>query len=117
MSDHDFTHASEIADQAELELAIYLRAAQKCLGFRDPLHTGHIWIDTLESIEWPSREHEKLFRRVTILAMLQLFRNATETSVMPTRTSSVPLTAGERPEQESIHLHHSQRAKEFLCRN
>ena len=74
MSDDDFAHASAIAGQAEHEVAIYLRAAHECLGFCDPLRSGQVWIDTLESLEWPTRDYEKFFRRVTVLAVLQLFR-------------------------------------------
>jgi hypothetical protein len=42
MSGDDFAYASAIARQAEHELVIYLRAADQCLGFRDPLHSGHV---------------------------------------------------------------------------
>jgi hypothetical protein len=56
--DGDFGHASAIADQAERELAVYLRVVHECLGCRDPLLSGHVWIEALESLEWPTREHE-----------------------------------------------------------
>jgi hypothetical protein len=55
MSGDDFTYTLAIARQAEHELASYLHAADQCRGLRDPLHSGHIWIDTLESLVWPAR--------------------------------------------------------------
>ena len=78
MFDGDFGHASAIADQAERELAVYLRVVHECLGCRDPLLSGHVWIDALESLEWPTREHERVFRRVTILAICQLIGHSAD---------------------------------------
>ena len=117
MSGDDFAYASAIARQAEHELVIYLRAADQCLGFRDPLHSGHVWIDTLESIEWPTREYEKFFRRVTILAILQLFRHSAHTSVGVARMSLASYIRVEILEQESSLANHSQKVKELLSPN
>jgi hypothetical protein len=72
MSDDEFALASEIADLAERELAAYLWVVHECLGCRNSLQSGHVWIDTLESLEWPKRERERFFRRLTILSICQL---------------------------------------------
>jgi len=88
MSGDDCTYASAIARQAEHELMIYLGAVNECLGFRDPLSSGHVWIDVLESLEWPTLEHEKFFRRVTVLAILRLLRRPADTTVSAARMSA-----------------------------
>ena len=94
-----------------------LSAADQCLGCRDPLHSGHIWIDTLESLEWPTQEHKKFFRRVTVLAVRQLFRYSADTSVSLARTSLDSCIRVEILEQESSLPNHSQKVKEPLCPN
>jgi hypothetical protein len=61
MSGDDFTYTLAIARQAEHELASYLHAVDQCLGLRDPLHSGHIWIDALESLVWPRESMRNSF--------------------------------------------------------
>ncbi|QMV17955.1 hypothetical protein GOB94_04050 [Granulicella sp. 5B5] len=113
----DFTQVSVVADQAEHELALYLRVVHDYLGLRDPLHSGHLWIDILQSLEWPTRGHEDFFRCVTILAVLQLHHHQADVSITPAHSAFNRWTTINLLSQERIQFDHLQQAKEFTCRN
>jgi hypothetical protein len=65
-----------IKKQAECEMAAFLKATADLVGHRGLLRAGDAWIRAMESIEWPSQNYEKFFRRVTILAISRLLANS-----------------------------------------
>ncbi len=64
-----------IKKQAECEMAAFLKATGDLVGHRGLLPAGDGWIRAMESLEWPSQNYEKFFRRVTILAISRLLAN------------------------------------------
>jgi hypothetical protein len=113
----EFTQASAVAAQAERELALYLRVAHNYPGFHDLLASGHLWIDILKSLEWPTRGHEDFFRHVTILALLQLHHHSAGVSITSAHSAFNRWTTINLLNQERIQFNHLQQAKEFTCRN
>src|SRR6266700_2456876 len=65
-----------IKKQAECEMAAFLKATADLVGDRGHLRAGDGWIRAMESLEWPSQNHKKFFRRVTILAISRLLANS-----------------------------------------
>ena len=65
-----------IKKQAECEMAAFLKATADLVGHRCLLRAGEAWIRAMESLEWPSQNYDKFFRRVTILAIFGLLANS-----------------------------------------
>lgn len=72
----NFVSSLTMEDQAERELAAFLRAASEFAGHDDVSRAGDTWLQTMETIDCPDENHEKFFRRVTILAISQLLANS-----------------------------------------
>jgi len=68
----NFVSSLAMEAQAERELAAFLRAASEFAGHDVVGRAGDTWLQTMESIDCPDENHEKFFRRVTILAISQL---------------------------------------------
>lgn len=68
-----YEHSSlqAIHNQAERELAAFLRVATVVLGQSDA-EAADSWLQTLESLDWPTGDYGRFFRRVTIMAIRQL---------------------------------------------
>lgn len=60
-----------IHKQAERELAAFLKAATVVLGQSDA-QAGDTWLRMMEALDWPSGNHGRFFRRVTLLAIREL---------------------------------------------
>ncbi len=58
------------------KMAAFLKAMADLVGHRGLLRAGDAWIRAMESLEWPSHNYEKFFRRVTILAISRLLANS-----------------------------------------
>jgi len=65
-----------IKKQAECEMAAFLKATADLVDDRGLLRAGEAWIRAMESLEWPNKNYDKFFRRVTILAIVRLLANS-----------------------------------------
>jgi hypothetical protein len=65
-----------IKKQAECEMAAFLKATVDLVGHRGLSRAGEAWIRAMESLEWPNKNYDKFFRRVTILAIFRLLANS-----------------------------------------
>jgi hypothetical protein len=61
-----------ITGQAEREMTAFLHATAEVFGRDGAPPAGEAWLRTMESLDWPCENHEKFFRRVSILAISQL---------------------------------------------
>jgi hypothetical protein len=61
-----------IERQAEREMTAFLRATAEDFGSERSRQAGDSWLHAMHSLAWPRDNHERFFRRVTILAMSQL---------------------------------------------
>jgi hypothetical protein len=68
-------HLVNMMNQAEQELAAFLRATAEVLGQGALSRAGGIWIDELKGLQWRDNSVEKFFRKVTIRAAAQLVEN------------------------------------------
>ena len=68
----NFVSSLAMEAQAERELAAFLRAASELADHDNIRRAGDTWLQTMEFVDCPDEDHEKFFRRVTILAIFQL---------------------------------------------
>jgi hypothetical protein len=61
---------------AETELAAFLKAMTDAVGESGLQRAGDTWIQAMEALDWPERNHSKFFRRVSVQAICQLATNA-----------------------------------------
>jgi len=61
-----------VINQAERELAAFLRATTNVVGQGSTSQAGDIWIRALESRDWHCESPEKFFRGVTVRAAAQI---------------------------------------------
>jgi hypothetical protein len=61
-----------IVGQAKREMTAFLHATSEVFGGDGSPQAGETWLRTMESLDWPSENHEKFFRRVSVLTISQL---------------------------------------------
>ena len=76
MAEYSNAPSRRITTQAEREMSAFIKAAtgvvdQSVLG-----RAGEVWLHAMETLDWPQDDHEKFFRRVSILAISRLLANA-----------------------------------------
>ena len=76
MPDNSAARLRRFKGQAECEMAAFLKATTDLVGRNGLLQAGNAWILAMESLDWPNENHEKFFRRVTILAISRLLANS-----------------------------------------
>ena len=62
--------------QAECEVAAFLKAASAVVGLGGCCLSADAWLCTMESLSWPTDNHQKFFRRVSIKAISQIVANS-----------------------------------------
>ena len=68
--------SGKIQEQAEFELAAFLKAATDVIGQSVLSRAGDTWLQVMETLDWPEEDYERFFRKVTGLAISQLLRNS-----------------------------------------
>ena len=68
----DQSALQKLERQAEREMTAFLRATAEEFGGERSCQAGDLWLHAMHSLTWPPDNHERFFRRVTILAMSQL---------------------------------------------
>ena len=72
MPDYSNAPLQNIAGQAEREMTAFLHATAELFGEDGASPASEAWLHAMESLDWPCENHEKFFRRVSILAISQL---------------------------------------------
>jgi hypothetical protein len=57
---------------AEHELVAFLLATRKLAGNGGLVRAVEAWLHAMNCLDWPAEDHEKFFRRVSILAISEL---------------------------------------------
>jgi hypothetical protein len=65
-----------ITIHAEREMSSFMKAVTVVVGQSGPLRAGEVWLHAMGTLDWPEEDHEKFFRRVSILAISRLLTNS-----------------------------------------
>ena len=66
-----------LRQQAEWEMAAFLKATAEILGPHSRSLAADAWLRAYESLSWPASDHRKFFRRVSIQAISQIASSTT----------------------------------------
>jgi hypothetical protein len=76
MAEQDNAHSLGIAMQAEREMAAFVKAMTDVVGQSGLRRAGEVWLHAVETLDWPDENHDRFFRRISILAISRLVTNS-----------------------------------------
>jgi hypothetical protein len=76
MAERNNVSVRNIAGKAEREMVAFLHATSEVFGEDGSPQAGETWVRTMESLDWPTENHERFFRRVSVLTISQLLAAA-----------------------------------------